>query len=103
LRKCHKIDANLKTYREHVSPTPTNPDISLILDNSKLQVIDGEVVYSCRICGEELKIGKDTSVESLKVCEHIGSEFLADFLRERMAIEQALLEKASGVRTLTAK
>ena len=31
-------------------------------------------VYRCPHCGGKLKLGKDSSVESLRICEHYGSE-----------------------------
>lgn len=55
------------------------------------QVRDGGIVviYRCPSCGGKLKVGKDTSVESLKVCEHCGSEIetieLADFLKTALS------------------
>lgn len=64
-----------------------------VVDLNKLiqQVKDGGivVVYRCPHCGGKLKIGKRTSVKSLKVCEHCGSEIeameLADFLRTALS------------------
>lgn len=64
-----------------------------VVDLNKLiqQIKDGGivVVYRCPHCGGKLKVGKGTSVESLKVCEHCGSEIevmeLADFLRTALS------------------
>jgi DNA-directed RNA polymerase subunit RPC12/RpoP len=62
-------------------------DISVNLNELLQQVKDGGivVVYRCPRCGGKLKIGKDTSMESLKVCEYCGSEIevmeIADFLK----------------------
>jgi len=63
--------------------------ISIVVDLNKLiqQVRDGGIVavYRCPHCGGKVKIGKATNIESLRVCEHCGSEIesveLADFLR----------------------
>lgn len=65
----------------------------VVVDLNKLiqQVRDGGivVVYRCPHCGGKLKIGKRTSVKSLKICEHCGSEIeameLADFLRTALS------------------
>jgi len=62
-------------------------DISVNLNELIQQVKDGGivVVYRCPHCGGKLKIDKDASVESLKVCGHCGSGIetmeLAEFLR----------------------
>ena len=65
----------------------------VVVDLNKLiqQVKDGGIVmvYRCPHCSGKLKIGKDTSVESLKVCEYCGSTIkamdLADFLRTALS------------------
>jgi len=55
------------------------------------QIKEGGIVavYRCPHCGGKLKISKDTSVETLKVCEHCGTEIetvdLADFLRTALS------------------
>lgn len=64
-----------------------------VVDINKLleQVRDGGIVavYRCPHCGGKVKIGKDASVESLKVCEYCGSEIeameLADFIRTALS------------------
>ena len=64
-----------------------------IIDLNKLlqQAKDGGIVvaYRCPHCGGNLRIGKDTSSESLKICEHCGSEIktidLLDFLRTALS------------------
>ena len=66
-------------------------DISLDLNRLISQVKDGGIVviYSCPNCGGKLKIGKDTSAESLNVCEYCGTKIeameLADFLRTALS------------------
>jgi DNA-directed RNA polymerase subunit RPC12/RpoP len=65
----------------------------VVVDLNKLiqQVKDGGIVavYRCPHCGGKLKIDKGASVESLKVCEHCGSEIetmdLANFLRTALS------------------
>jgi DNA-directed RNA polymerase subunit RPC12/RpoP len=62
-------------------------DVTVDLNRLLQQIREGGlvIVYRCPHCGGPLKVGKDTSAGSLKVCEHCGSEIesidLADFLR----------------------
>ena len=62
-------------------------DISVNLNALLQQVKDGGIVvfYRCPHCGGTLKISKNTSAKSLKICHHCGSEIeamdLADFLK----------------------
>lgn len=62
-------------------------NISLDLNRLINQVQNGGIVavYRCPHCNGPLKIGKDVSVELVKVCEHCGSEIetmnLVDFLK----------------------
>jgi len=66
-------------------------DISINLNTLLQQVKDSGivVVYRCPHCGGKLKIGKDTSGESLRMCEHCGFEIetmdLADFLKTALS------------------
>jgi DNA-directed RNA polymerase subunit RPC12/RpoP len=66
-------------------------DISVNLNELLRQVKDGGivVVYRCPHCGGKLKIGKDTRIDSLKICEYCGSEIetvdLADFLKTALS------------------
>jgi DNA-directed RNA polymerase subunit RPC12/RpoP len=66
-------------------------DISVDLNRLIRQVKDGGivVVYRCPHCGGKLKVGRDATVESLKVCEYCGTEIeameLADFLRTALS------------------
>jgi len=66
-------------------------DISVNLNALLKEIKDGGIVavYRCPNCGGKLKVGKDTNVESLKVCEHCGSEIealdLADFLKTALS------------------
>jgi len=60
--------------------------------NSLLQQVKESgivVVYRCPHCGGKLKISKETSVESVKVCVNCGSEVeameLADFLKTALS------------------
>jgi len=62
-------------------------EVSVDLNSLLQQIADGGIVavYRCPHCGGRLKIGKETSVASLRVCEHCGSQIetmdLADFLK----------------------
>lgn len=66
-------------------------DVSVDLNEMIRQVRESGivVVYRCPHCGGKLKIGGDTSVSSLKTCEHCGSEIetvdLADFLKTALS------------------
>lgn len=66
-------------------------EVSLDINSLLGQLKEGGivVVYRCPNCGGNLKIGKDTSVESLKQCSHCGSKIetmdLADFLRTALS------------------
>lgn len=94
LQRRHNIDASLKNYREHLSQEPTKHDISLVLDNLRLQVRDEGIAYRYVECGKEIEISEDATLDSLRFCEHVSREFIADFFRERKAIEQAFLEES---------
>ncbi len=65
----------------------TKTEFSVNLNSLLQQIRDGGIVvtYRCPSCSAPLKISKDTRAESLKVCEHCGSEIeavdVADFLR----------------------
>ena len=62
-------------------------DVSVNLNELLKQVKDGGVVaiYRCPHCNGTLKVNNKTSLKSLKICEHCGSEIetvdLADFLK----------------------
>lgn len=62
-------------------------DVSVNINSLLQQVKDGGVVavFRCPHCGGKLKINNQTTVNSLRVCEHCGSEIeamdLADFLK----------------------
>jgi len=64
-------------------------DMNIKVDLNALlkQISEGGIVavYRCPNCGGKLKIGKETTVASLRTCEHCGSEIqtvdLADFLK----------------------
>lgn len=66
-------------------------EVSVDVNSLLKQIKDGRivVVYRCPHCGGKLKVGKKTNVESLKVCEHCGSEIetmeIADFLRTALS------------------
>jgi uncharacterized protein (DUF983 family) len=62
-------------------------DVSINLNALLQQVKDGGLVaiFRCPHCGGKLKINESTTVNSLRTCEHCGSEIesmdLADFLK----------------------
>jgi hypothetical protein len=64
-----------------------NTNVSVNLNALLQQVKDGGIVaiFRCPFCGGKLKINRSTTVESLKICEHCGSEIqsvdLVDFLK----------------------
>lgn len=66
-------------------------EVSVDLNNLLKQVKDGGVVvvYRCPLCRAPMKIGKDTSIDSLRVCEHCGSEIkavdIADLLKTALS------------------
>jgi len=65
--------------------------VSVDLNNLLQQIKDGGIVavYRCPHCGGNLKIGKETTIESLKVCPYCGSDIramdLADFIRTALS------------------
>ena len=62
-------------------------DVSINLNALLQQVKDGGLVaiFRCPHCGGKLKVSDKTTLNSLKYCEHCGSEIesidLADFLK----------------------
>lgn len=66
-------------------------DISIDLNKLLKQIKDGGivVVYRCPHCGAALKVGKNTKIEQLRLCEHCGSEIesmdIADFLKTALS------------------
>jgi hypothetical protein len=66
-------------------------DISLDLNALLQQVKDGGIVaiYRCPHCNGKLKIGNNSTLKSIKTCEHCGSEIeavdLADFLKTALS------------------
>ncbi len=62
-------------------------DVSVNLNALLQQVKDGGIVavFRCPHCGGKLKVGSQTTLNSLRVCEHCNSEIdtmdLADFLK----------------------
>lgn len=66
-------------------------NISINLKDLLQQVKDGGIVagYRCPHCNGTLKIGKDTSPESLKTCQYCGAQIetvdLADFLKSALS------------------
>ena len=66
-------------------------DVSINLNALLQQVKDGGLVavFRCPHCGGKLKISSQTTVNSLKICEHCASEIeamdLADFLKTVLA------------------
>jgi len=69
----------------------TRTEVSVNLNSLLHQLRDGGivVVYRCPNCKAPMRIGKNTRVESLKVCGHCGSEIeavdVADFLRTALS------------------
>jgi len=92
LRQVEKVKATAMGTTPAV-PTVRQEVVLKTLDLNELirQVGEGGivVVYRCPNCGAKLKISKDTNVETLKVCEHCGSEIetvdLADSLRTALS------------------
>jgi lysine biosynthesis protein LysW len=88
-----KLDDEARETREKARQLLGKEKQVVVVDLNKLiqQVKDGgiAVAYRCPHCGADLKIDKNTSVESLKVCEYCGSEIevmgLADFLRTALS------------------
>jgi hypothetical protein len=66
-------------------------DVSINLNALLQQVKDGGIVaiFRCPHCGGKLKISDRTTVNSLRICEHCGSEIeavdLADFLKSALS------------------
>jgi hypothetical protein len=66
-------------------------DISINLNALLQQVKDGGIVaiYRCPYCSGKLKVGSKTTLNSLRTCEHCGSEIeavdLADFLKSALS------------------
>jgi len=66
-------------------------DIAVDLNKLLQQVREDGIVavYRCPQCGGALRVGKDTSIESLKFCEYCGSEIkaidLSDFLKTALS------------------
>lgn len=71
--------------------TVKKTDISLNLNALLQQVKDGGIVaiYRCPHCNGKLKIGTKSTLNSLRTCEHCGSEIeaidLADFLKTALS------------------
>jgi DNA-directed RNA polymerase subunit RPC12/RpoP len=88
-----KLYDEARQTREKARQTREKEKEVIIVDLNKLiqQVKDGGIVviYRCPHCNAPLKISKDTNVESLRVCEHCGSEIeavdVADFLRTALS------------------
>jgi DNA-directed RNA polymerase subunit RPC12/RpoP len=65
--------------------------VSVDLNNLLQQIRDGGIVvlYRCPRCGGNLKIDKETTIESLKVCPYCGSNIkamdLTEFLRTALS------------------
>jgi lysine biosynthesis protein LysW len=84
-----KMDDQARQTREKARQLLGKEKQVVVVDLNKLiqQVKDGGIaaVYRCPRCGAELNIDKNTSAESLRVCQYCGSEIevmgLADFLR----------------------
>jgi DNA-directed RNA polymerase subunit RPC12/RpoP len=66
-------------------------EVSVDLNTLLREVKEGGivVVYRCPNCGGKVKVSKETSVDSLKYCEHCGSKIetmdLAEFLRTALS------------------
>jgi DNA-directed RNA polymerase subunit RPC12/RpoP len=62
--------------------------VSVDLNELLRQIRDGGIVaiYKCPNCGGKLKVGKDSTVEKMRTCEHCGNEIqtadLAEFLKD---------------------
>lgn len=104
LEKCGRIDDAAKVYEDlrmydkarelrerDRQILVRKTDVSVNLNALLQQVKDGGIVaiFRCPRCGGKLKIGDKTTLNSLKVCEHCGSEIesmdLADFLKAALS------------------
>ena len=100
LEKCGRTQDSAKIYEDlrmydkarelrerdrHIMVKKT--DVSINLNALLQQVKDGGLVaiFRCPHCGGKLKVSDKTTLNSLKYCEHCGSEIesidLADFLK----------------------
>ncbi len=75
----------VRAKRDELSVKRT--DVTLNLNALLKQIKDGGIVavYRCPHCGGKLKIGNNTTLKSLRTCDHCGLEIealdLADFLK----------------------
>lgn len=75
----------VRAKRDELSVKKT--DVSLNLNTLLKQIADGGIVavYRCPNCGGKLKIGNNTTLQSIRTCEHCSSEIetveLVDFLK----------------------
>jgi DNA-directed RNA polymerase subunit RPC12/RpoP len=66
-------------------------EVSVDLNSLLKEIKEGGivVVYRCPNCGGKLKVSKETNIDSLKHCEHCGSEIetmdLAEFLKTALS------------------
>jgi len=77
----------LKGREIHVKNTNVNVDLNALLR----QIAEGGIVavYRCPHCGAKLKVGKETTIASLRTCEHCSSEIetmdMVDFLKTALS------------------
>ena len=76
-----------KARQVSVSNKIVNVDLNALIR----QLAEGGIVavYKCPHCGGKLKVGKTTTADSLKICDHCGSEIetmdIADFLKTALS------------------
>ena len=87
----HMYDKSRELREKERHITVKNTNVSVNLNTLLQQVKDGGIVaiFRCPHCGGKLKINRETTMDSLKICEHCNSEIqtmeLADFLKTALS------------------
>lgn len=91
LEELHMYDEARKLRERAKQVIVRRTNVSVNLNALLKQIKDGGIVviYRCPHCSAPLKIGKDTNIESLRICEHCKSEIeavdVADFLKAALS------------------